>query len=269
MLFLDEIGEMLPAAQAKLLRAIQNQEYQRVGSVLTRKVNIRILAATNRDLSPSMAEKSLREIYSSGWRWCISSCHLWRTGRTTCRFSSNTSFKSLRAQTGKAVDGITRRAEAALLRYDRPRVIRELENALGYACMVADSTQLDVHDLPDYIRSAATRALVTTPLVWFEQMQSIHAQAVVARQSAGGRSPQGKPRHSLSLAGVQNRGLAWCGLSHVSIALEVNTTTPFCSGPITQPVGMRCPNRTQVLYRIQPAVTHRDSALLSGPLFSN
>ncbi|MCL4851254.1 MAG: sigma-54 dependent transcriptional regulator, partial [Bryobacteraceae bacterium] len=60
-LFLDEIGEMPPAAQPKLLRAVQNQEFQRVGSLATRKVNVRILAATNRDLRTSMKDGDFRE----------------------------------------------------------------------------------------------------------------------------------------------------------------------------------------------------------------
>jgi DNA-binding NtrC family response regulator len=179
-LFLDEIGDMPPPAQAKLLRAVQNQEYQRVGSLAVRKVDVRIVAATNRDLGPDARERGFREDL------------FYRLSMVQIKLPSLAERKDdlplliqhfiqrfARAY-GKPVDGVTRRAEAALLRHQWPGNIRELENAIGYACMVADSNQLDVQDLPDTFRGGRHGELLApVPLVSLDEMQRIHARRVV------------------------------------------------------------------------------------------
>jgi DNA-binding NtrC family response regulator len=80
----------------------------------------------------------------------------------------------------KPVDGITRRAEAMLLRYDWPGNIRELENVIGYACMMTDSTQLDIHDFPETLRApACAESPAALELVSLEEMERLHARRVV------------------------------------------------------------------------------------------
>jgi DNA-binding NtrC family response regulator len=81
---------------------------------------------------------------------------------------------------GKTIEGITRRAEAVLLRYDWPGNIRELENVIGCACMMTESTHLDIHDLPEPLRTPVHEEPPAAPeLVSLEQMDRLHARRIV------------------------------------------------------------------------------------------
>lgn len=158
-LFLDEIGDMPLSTQAKLLRAIQNQEIQRLGSLTPRRVDVRIIAATNRDLRQSIVEKTFREdLYYRLSMVEISVPAL--SGREgdlpllvrhfTRRFSD---------LYGKPITGWTRRAEIVMLRHDWPGNVRELENAVGHACMMALGETIDVGDLPPYLWGSEEESL--------------------------------------------------------------------------------------------------------------
>jgi DNA-binding NtrC family response regulator len=152
-LFLDEIGDMPLGTQAKLLRTIQNQEVQRVGSLQARKVNIRVIAATHRDLHAMIREGRFREdLY-------------YRLSMVEIRVPSLAERKEdlpllarhfvdkFSKQFNKPVRGLTPRASIALSRYDWPGNVRELENAMGHACMMVMSDTIDVTELPEYLRS--------------------------------------------------------------------------------------------------------------------
>lgn len=179
-LFLDEIGEMPAPAQAKLLRAVQSQEIQRVGSSAVRKVNVRIVCATNRDLRSLAAEKAFREdLY-------------YRLSMVELKLPSLAErmedlplllrhfIDHFSAKYGKAIDGATRRMEAALARHRWPGNIRELENVIGYACMVTDSVQIDVPDLPDSFLSVPQASGATqVELVTVDEIQRLHARRVL------------------------------------------------------------------------------------------
>jgi DNA-binding NtrC family response regulator len=180
-LFLDEIGEMSPSAQAKVLRAVQNQEIQRVGSPKVRKVQVRIIAATHRDLAQESAEKRFREdLY---FRLAMVELKLPSLADRREDFPLLIREFVLRfgAQYRKDIEGITRKAESVLLRYPWPGNIREMENTIDYACMVCDSARIDVNHLPDkLLRPVAARTpTVVHPLVSLEEMERRHARAVV------------------------------------------------------------------------------------------
>lgn len=157
-LFLDEIGDMPMSTQAKLLRALQNQEIQRVGSLTPRKVNVRVIAATHRDLRAAMADNKFREdLY-----YRLTMVEL-RTPPLSERSGDlplliRHYVRHFAAQYGKPISGLTPRTEIALARHDWPGNVRELENVIGHACMMATSDRIDVHDLPDYLRSGSTPA---------------------------------------------------------------------------------------------------------------
>jgi DNA-binding NtrC family response regulator len=151
-LFLDEIGDMPLATQAKLLRVLQNQEVTRVGSVTPRKVDVRVVAATNRDVPEMIAEKLFREdLY-------------YRLAMVELRTPSLAERKEdlpllekfflerFAAQFDKPIHGLTRRAQIVLARHSWPGNVRELENVLGHAAMMTMSDTLDVEDLPESIR---------------------------------------------------------------------------------------------------------------------
>ena len=150
-LFLDEIGDMPLATQAKLLRALQHQEIQRVGSLAARKVDVRVIAATHRDLHAAIVEKQFREdLY---YRLAMVEVHVPRlTDRKEDLPLLQRSFiVKFAAQYGKTVRGLTPRAQILLGRHSWPGNVRELENVIGHACMMVLSDTVDVRDLPEYL----------------------------------------------------------------------------------------------------------------------
>lgn len=146
-LFLDEIEELSPAGQAKLLRVLQEREVQRVGSAKTKQVNVRVIAASNRDLRKLVQEKQFREDL------------FYRLAMIEVRVPSLaerledlelllTHFLHQYSQRfGKQIPKISRSARAALFRYDWPGNVRELENVVGNAVMTAEGPLVDVEHL--------------------------------------------------------------------------------------------------------------------------
>jgi DNA-binding NtrC family response regulator len=147
-LFLDEIGDMPLSTEAKLLRALQNQEVLRVGSLQPRKVNVRVIAATHRNLRQAVADRLFREdLY-------------YRLAMVEIAVPSLVEHKEdlpmlirhfvehFAQQYGKDVRGVSPRARMALERHAWPGNVRELENAIGHACMMAEGDAIDVGDLP-------------------------------------------------------------------------------------------------------------------------
>ncbi len=157
-LFLDEIGDMPLSTQAKLLRALQNQEVTRVGSVTPRKVDVRVIAATNRDVQDLIAQKQFREdLY-----YRLAMVEL-RTPPLSDRLEDLPLLEKFlldrfATQFNKEIRGLTRRAQIVLARHSWPGNIRELENALGNACMMTISDMIDVEDLPASLRQSEPNA---------------------------------------------------------------------------------------------------------------
>ena len=163
-LFLDEIGDMPLGKQAKLLRTIQNQEVQRVGSLHTRKVNLRVIAATHRDLRAMLrAGRFRQDLY-------------YRLSMVELRVPSLAERKEdlpllvrhfiekFSKQFDKPVRGMTQRASLVLSHHGWPGNVRELENAMGHACMMVLGDTIDVADLPAYLRSEPPRPGSAGPL---------------------------------------------------------------------------------------------------------
>ena len=151
-LFLDEIGEVPLKMQPKFLRALQSGDVQRVGSSVTRRVNVRVIAATNRNLRAMVRTQEFRE--DLFYRLSMLEIKLppladrkedlpLLTRHFVGQFAKNME---------KEVRGLTRRAQAMLSRYHWPGNIRELENVLGHACMMAENDLIDIGDLPEHIR---------------------------------------------------------------------------------------------------------------------
>jgi DNA-binding NtrC family response regulator len=153
--FLDEIGEMPLPAQAKLLRVLQNQEIQRVGSPAPRSVEVRVVAATNRNLRTMVSEGKFREdLY---YRLTMVEISLPRLTdrREDMPLLQRHFLAKFAAEYKKPVVGLTRRAQARLAIYSWPGNIRELENVLGNACMMVEGTVIDIGDLPETVRGPA------------------------------------------------------------------------------------------------------------------
>src|SRR5450432_4047378 len=147
-LFLDEIGDMPLSTQAKLLRVLQNQEVQRVGSLTPHKVDVRVIAVTNRDLRAAITEKRFREdLY---YRLSMVEIRVpgLRERREDLPLLERHFVAQFAAQYGKKIRGLTPRAQIRLSLHGWPGNVRELENVIGHACMMTQGDTIDVPDLP-------------------------------------------------------------------------------------------------------------------------
>jgi DNA-binding NtrC family response regulator len=151
--FLDEIGEMPLPAQAKLLRVLHNHEVQRVGSPVVRSVNARVVGATHRDLRKMVKDGLFRE--DLFYRLATLEVLLPKLSeRKEDLLLLVRHFVGVFAEKfHKSVAGVTRRAQTRLLAHSWPGNIRELENVLSNACMMATRSVIDFQDLPVYLRN--------------------------------------------------------------------------------------------------------------------
>jgi DNA-binding NtrC family response regulator len=177
---LDEIGEMPLAMQAKLLRVLQNHEVQRVGSPAAAKVDVRVVAATNRDLQEMARQGKFREdLY-----FRLSAIEL-KVPSLAERpedlpLLERQFLRAFAAQYNKSVAGLTRRAQTVLARYPWPGNIRELQNVIEHACMMAESDVIDVRDLPERVQNQTAAAKADYEvLMSMDQLERRHAQRVL------------------------------------------------------------------------------------------
>jgi DNA-binding NtrC family response regulator len=147
-LFLDEIGDMPIATQAKLLRALQNQEIQRVGSLQSRKVNVRVIAATHRNLRQAVADRLFREDLYYRLAMVEIPVPSLAERREDLPLLTRHFVEKFSQQYGKTIRGVSPRARLVLERHSWPGNVRELENAIGHASMMAESDEIDAGDLP-------------------------------------------------------------------------------------------------------------------------
>ncbi len=181
--FLDEVGETSLAMQAKLLRVIQNREIQRVGSPEVRKVDVRLVAATNRDLRAEVIAGRFREDLF----YRLSTIQI-RVPSLAERLEDVPLFvqfflKKYNEAYHKQIHGLTRRAQTALLQHAWPGNVRELENVISGACIRAVSEFIDLDDLPEQLKSPAMRVAGGSGETWhpvsLDEVRRIHIERVL------------------------------------------------------------------------------------------
>ncbi len=151
-IFLDEIGELTPLIQVKLLRVLQEREIERVGESKRRKVNIRVIAATNRDLYKLVHEGLFRQdLY---YRLKVFPIFLpaLRERKDDIPLLINNFIEIHNRKTGKNITGLSHQAMHAVMDYSWPGNVRELENAVEHAFVLCNSQQIELSDLPMEIR---------------------------------------------------------------------------------------------------------------------
>jgi two-component system NtrC family response regulator len=151
-IFLDEIGDLSPALQVKLLRVLQERQFERLGGNRTLTVNVRILAATHRDLELAMREGAFREdLY---YRLNVVTIQIppLRERREDIPPLLDDFLRKFAEKNRRAVTGLTAAARDALMRYDYPGNVRELENLVERAVLLARSPVIDLPDLPVTLR---------------------------------------------------------------------------------------------------------------------
>jgi transcriptional regulator with PAS, ATPase and Fis domain len=163
-LFLDEIGDMPLATQAKLLRALQHQEIQRVGSLAARKVDVRVIAATHRDLKAAIVEKQFREDLFYRLSMVEVRVPPLAERKEDLPLLERSFIARFAQQYGKAIRGLTPRAQILLGRHAWPGNVRELENVIGHAAMMVMGDTIDVRDLPEYLWDSGDHAVVSADL---------------------------------------------------------------------------------------------------------
>jgi PAS domain S-box-containing protein len=143
-LFLDEVGELTPEAQAKLLRVLQEREFDRVGGTAPVRVDVRVIAATNRDLLQEVQEKRFRE--DLFYRLNVFPVRLppLRERRDDIPLLVHFLVKKFALQIGKHLDGVSRATMQRLLEYPWPGNVRELENVLERAVILTTGDALEI-----------------------------------------------------------------------------------------------------------------------------
>jgi DNA-binding NtrC family response regulator len=151
-LFLDEIGELAPPLQVKLLRILQEGEFTRIGDTQPRRVNVRVVAATNRDLKKSIAEKLFREdLYYRLNVIPIELPPLRKRTEDVPLLANHFIEKHKGKAAEKNINGMTRDAMQALMGYHFPGNVRELENSIEYGIAFTAGPVIQKEDLPKYI----------------------------------------------------------------------------------------------------------------------
>jgi Nif-specific regulatory protein len=147
-LFLDEVAEMTPAVQAKLLRVLQEREYQRLGGTRPLRADVRIIAATNRDLEGSLARGEFREDLYYRLRVFEIGLPPLRERREDILPMAEAFLEELSAAVGRKAAGISREGADALLSYHWPGNVRELRNAIERAMILCDGGLITAAHLP-------------------------------------------------------------------------------------------------------------------------
>ena len=162
--FLDEIGELSPAIQSKLLRVLESGEIQRLGSPQPSIADVQVIAATSRDLNADMTSGRFRP--DLWYRLSMVQIHLppLRERGEDVLLLASQFLSDFSAQFGKEIRRISRRAESVLLVYPWPGNVRELLNVIGRGVMLTTNKVLELEDLPEEMRNplAAARSLPTS-----------------------------------------------------------------------------------------------------------
>jgi transcriptional regulator with GAF, ATPase, and Fis domain len=146
MVFLDEVGELNLGVQSKLLRVIQNQEIQRVGSTQPLHVDVLLIAATSRDLAEDVKKGRFRDDLLYRLNMIEIKVPPLRERPEDIPLLWNHFLDKYNRHYGKEIRGLSRHAQDMLMTYRWPGNVRELENAMGRACMLAQGSFLDMRD---------------------------------------------------------------------------------------------------------------------------
>ncbi len=164
-LLLDEVGEVSPGMQVKLLRALQEREIRRVGENKNRRVDVRVVAATNRDLAHGVAGGAFRQdLY---YRLKVVELHVpaLRERRDDILPLARVLLAEAASRMGRKMSSLAPGAADQLLRYEWPGNVRELENAMERAVALARGNRVELEDLPEELRQAFPKPVATTGAV--------------------------------------------------------------------------------------------------------
>jgi DNA-binding NtrC family response regulator len=183
-LLLDEVGEVSPGMQVKLLRAIQEREIRRVGENKSRPVDVRIVTATNRDLAEGVASGAFRQdLY---YRIKVVELHVppLRERRDDVLPLARVLLAGAALRMKRKISGLAPGAADQLLRYRWPGNVRELENAMERAVALASGRRVELEDLSEEIRQAVPRPAPTTGTV--RPLEEVEKEYILAALERNG-----------------------------------------------------------------------------------
>ena len=185
-IFLDEIGELSLILQAKLLRVLQEREFVRVGGTRPIKINVRFLAATNKDLQKSVREEKFRaDLFHRLNVISIALPSLRERPEDIPALAEHFALRHAK-NCNRNLLGISEEAMAYLRQYDWPGNVRELENALERAVVIGSSDNILAEDLPETVLESA-KSLGSTPAGYHDSIRSLKKQMILsALEQAGG-----------------------------------------------------------------------------------
>jgi two-component system response regulator HydG len=162
-LFLDEVGDMTPALQLKLLRVLQEKEFERVGGEETVRVDVRVISATHRDIKKEVEAGRFRE--DLFYRLHVVPCNVppLRERREDIPLLVSHFIEKLGPRTNAEIKGIDDAALARLCAYGWPGNVRELENAIEQSLVFASGENLGVAALPAFLREGTSESTLAVP----------------------------------------------------------------------------------------------------------
>ncbi len=215
-LFLDEIGEISPAIQVKLLRFLQERCFERVGGSETVKVDVRVIAATNRDLWTAVKEGRFREDLLYRLNVVHVSMPPLRARPVDILPLARNALERYARENGKAIEGFDAAALARIEAYSWPGNVRELENVIERAVVLCEGARVTEDDLPIVAPPPSSRAL----RIPGSTLQEVERHVILAAlEAADGSTSRAARMLGVSVRKVQYR------LHQYGIALKRVTTT--------------------------------------------
>jgi len=205
-IFLDEIGDMNLLLQAKLLRVLQEMEFERVGGNQTIKVDVRVIAATNRNLHESIRKGKFREDLYYRLNVVEVTIPPLRVRKEDLPALVNNLIIKLNRKLGKKVQGLSKEAEEVLFGFNWPGNVRELENVIERVMVTADEEVLHKNDLLLYVNQFRIAPDRDMDIMSINQMEEILIKKALAKF---GNTVEGKRRAAqalnISLATLYNK----------------------------------------------------------------
>lgn len=215
-IFLDEIGDMPFLLQAKLLRVLQQREFTPIGGTEKKKLNIRIIAATNRDLKEMVEKGEFRQDLYFRLNVIRINMPSLREKKQDLPLLFKHFIEQYNEELGKNIIGLSKEAERRLLSYNYPGNIRELANIFEYAMVLSNGETIEVEDLPDEV-SCFNSAVIREGSVFSEDIIGMtlkEVEKIVIEETL--RRNRGNKRATANMLGISEKGL-WNKINEYSL----------------------------------------------------
>ena len=222
-LFLDEIGELPLEIQPKLLRLLQEREYERVGDTKPRKANVRVIAATNRRLEELVQERRFREDLFYRLNVITIEMPPLRQRPLDLPSLAQQHLRLFARECGRTIRDFTPAAAAALQRYPWPGNLRELRNVIERAVILAPTEKIDVNDFPDTLRTTPPATALVGNRVSLEELEREHIMRIIEIASSMDEAAQ--------ILGIDPATLYRKRKRYAELVTETNADLPAAKSP--------------------------------------